>query len=183
MFDLAAMDDVDDRVGWSLPSAYFASNIDRANASVSTGLAALASGRLSLVAVPLRAGQVVSTLAFMSGATAAATPTNQWFALFDSSRNLLRQTPDATTAAWAANTVKALTLTSTYTVLTSGLYYAGIMVAAATVPSLTGVSSNAVVTALAPSLGGPSTTSLTSTAPATAAAPSATAAIPLVLVG
>ena len=38
-------------------------------------------------------------------ATQATSPTNQWFALCDSSRTVLRVTSNDTTAAWAASTV------------------------------------------------------------------------------
>lgn len=176
--DLATLADVEEIDRWPLPTAFKASNLDR-RGTFSTGLAALSSGRLSMVGIYLRAGTPLASLSFMSGGTAGATLTNQWFALFDLNRNLLRQTVNDGATAWAANTVKTLALTSAYVVPSSGMYYSGIMVAATTVPTLTGVSSTAQLNALPPVLAGTSTTGLTTAAPATAAALSASASIPL----
>lgn len=128
------------------------------------------SGRLQMVAIELPSAAVITSITFVSGATAAVLPTNQWFALYDSSRNLLRQTTDDTTTAWAANALKTLNLTSTYTITATGLYYLGIMVAATTTPSLSGANTNAVITGIAPIICGTSTTGLTDTAPNPAAA-------------
>ncbi len=98
----------------------------------------LTSGRLYLVPILLVAGQVVTNIGWLSGTQAAVAPTNQWFGLFDSSRNALRLTADDTTTAWAASTAKALALTSTYPITTTGTYFIGVMVAAGTTPSLRG---------------------------------------------
>lgn len=100
--------------------------------------AILTSGRLYLTPIFLTAGMVVSNIGWLSGSTAAIAPTNQWFGLFDISRNALRLTVDDTTTAWANSTAKTLALTSSYTVTTTGSYYLGIMVAAGTVISMRG---------------------------------------------
>lgn len=136
-----------------------------------TNVAALTSGTLLLMAVYLRAGQRVANISFCSGTTAAGTPTNQFFALYDINRNLLAQSANATTAAWAANTIKTLAMTASYTATTTGLYYVGVMVSATTVPSLAGLAANnAAFHAAAPILVGNSTTGLTTTLPNPAAA-------------
>jgi parallel beta-helix repeat protein len=104
-----------------------------------------ASGTLYLVPIWLPKGLVISSISFTSGGTAAVTPTNQWFALFNSSRLALARTADATTAAWAANTTKTLAIAQTtagaatsYTTTYTGLHYLGVMVAATTMPNLVG---------------------------------------------
>jgi parallel beta-helix repeat protein len=120
------------------------------------------SGTLYLVPIWLPKGQVVSSISFCSGGTAAATPTNQWFTLHNSSRVALARTADATTAAWAANTVKTLNIAQTtagsassYTTTYAGLHYLGVMVAASTVPNLVGEGSlPAAVANAAPGFGG-----------------------------
>lgn len=165
---------------WADPSAYSVTNLDR-RGTFSTGLAALSSGRLTLTGIYLPAGLTVSNLSFMSGGTAGATLTNQWFALYASNLTLLRQSANAGSAAWVANTVKTLALSSSYVIPTSGFYYAGIMVAATTVPTLTGISSTAQLNGLTPILAGTSNTGLTTTAPSPANALSASAAIPLAM--
>lgn len=134
--------------------------------------AVLTSGTLRLEAVYLTAGVPVTALDFMASTTAAGTPTNQWAALYDvTTLGLLATSADQTTGAWAANTLKSFPITYTPTV--SGLYYAALLVAATTVPTLLGINSNATLSALPPILCGNSTTGLTTpaTAPATAVAP------------
>lgn len=130
----------------------------------------LTSGRLALQLIWLPIG-TLTNITFVSGTTAVVTPANQWFALYNTSLALLRQTANDTTTAWAANTVKTLALTSTYTITVPGLYYVGVMVDAATVPSLVGAThQNSQITNLATIAFGLSTTGLTTTAPDPAAA-------------
>lgn len=135
-------------------------------------LAALTSGTLLMQAIYLRAGQVARNISFCSATTAAGTPTNQFFALYDNNRALLAQTANATTTAWAANTVATRALTSAYTATYSGLYYVGIMVAATTVPTLKGLTAKTAsqLAGTAPILHGNSTTGLTTSLPNPAAA-------------
>jgi hypothetical protein len=96
------------------------------------------SGVVHLHGIYLPKGVTITTISFVSGVTAAGTPTNQWFALCDSSRTVLRVTANDTTAAWNASTVKSLNLTSTYTTTYSGLHYLACCVTATTVPSFRG---------------------------------------------
>lgn len=135
--------------------------------------AALSSGRLSLQAIWLPAGTTINSISFWSATTALATGTNQLFGLYDSNLNLLRSSTNDTSTAWAANSRKTLSLTSSFTTTYSGLHYLGIMVAATTVPTLKGntAKTGGQLNAGAPSMGGTSTTGLTTALPATAAAP------------
>ncbi len=135
--------------------------------------AVLASGRLSLQAIWIPAGVTITSISFWSATTAAATPTNQLFGLYDVNLNLLRSSVNNTTTAWAANSRKTLNLTSTFTTTYSGLYYLGIMVTATTVPTLKGntAKTGGQLNAGAPSMGGTSNTGLTTALPATATAP------------
>lgn len=133
----------------------------------------LSTGCLSLAAIYIPSGTVVSSISFWSATTAAGTPTNQLFGLYDSSLNLLRSSTNDTTTAWAANSKKTLALTSTFTTTYSGIHYLGLMVTATTVPTIKGntAKTNGALNAAAPSMGGTSTTGLTTALPATAAAP------------
>jgi hypothetical protein len=150
-----------------------AETLDR-NYLTEVDTSALSSGRLTLQAIWLNAGTVLSSISFCSATTAAGTPTHQIFGLFDSSRNLLMTTVDGTTTAWAANTVKTLALASGQFALIyqTGLYYLGIMVTATTVPTLKGhttlTASN--LHSVAPILNGTADTGLTTALPAAAAA-------------
>lgn len=135
--------------------------------------ALLSTGRLSLEAIAIRAGELLTSISFWSATTAGATLTNQLFGLYDNNLNLLRSSVNDTSTAWAANTRKTLNLTSTFTTTYSGLYYLGIMVAATTVPTLKGYTARTggQLNAAAPSLGGTSNTGLTTALPNPANAP------------
>jgi hypothetical protein len=153
---------------------------------VSSDTAALTTQVLTTVALPLCAGDVVTKLAFKSGATAAVVPANWWFALYDTAGNLLSQTADQLTAAWALDTVKDLALVTPYTAPAPGVYYAGVMVKATTPPSLIGVTlgragASAGFLASDKVLSQTSGSGLTTTAPATIATPTAIAAVPMVV--
>ena len=123
------------------------------------------SGTLYLVPLWLPKGAVIGNLTFVSGGTAAASPTNWWFSLHDSARKMLARSADQLTASWAANTVKTLSIAqttagaaTTYTTTYSGLHYLGVMIRATTVCSL--VSEGAVADVLAsvtPGFGGTDT--------------------------
>ncbi|MDX2539787.1 right-handed parallel beta-helix repeat-containing protein [Streptomyces scabiei] len=123
------------------------------------------SGTLYLVPIWLPKGLVISNLAFVSGGTAASSPTNWWFTLHNSSRVALARTADQTTTAWAANTIKSLAIAQTtagtassYTTTYSGLHYIGVMIKASTVCSL--ISEGAVpdvLASVAPGFGGTDT--------------------------
>lgn len=155
---------------WTAPTGAKAQTLDRRD--VIATATALATGRLSLFGIYLKAGTLVSTISFLSGATAAVTPTAQWFALYSAARGKLGVTSDDTTTAWGANVVKSLNLASPVAITASGLYYVGCMVAAATVPTLRGVATLATASGLAPILEGSADSALTTpaTAPVTATA-------------
>jgi hypothetical protein len=167
-------------------SAVKRSNLDRR--TLVTDTAALTTAVMKSVALPLEVGDVVTNLTFLSGATAAGTPLNWWFALYDTSATpaLIAQSADQATAAWAANTAKTLALSAAYTVTTAGIYYAAVMVKATTPPSLAGVTlENAAAAGAIVSgqvvLAQTSGSALTDTAPATIASPTTVASIPYVV--
>lgn len=126
-------------------------------------------GQLQLSAVPLPKGAPVGHLQYPSASTAAVTPAHWWFALFDQNLNMLAVTADQLTAAWAASTYQSLAVATTaagaatsFTTTYTGLYYIGIMMAAATTVSLVGGGHAApTVIAQTPVLNGLSTGSLT----------------------
>jgi hypothetical protein len=132
---------------------------------VINNLSLLATQRVSLFAIDLPAGLVVASITFVSGGTALATGSHQYFGLYDSSRNLLRASNDDTSTAWGATTAKTLSLTSSFTTTYSGLHYVGILIEASTMPTLHGVAPTAVSligSVLTPILTGTSSTGQTS---------------------
>jgi hypothetical protein len=82
-----------------------------------------ASGVVHLHGIYLPRGTTITTITFVSGAQAAVSPTNQWFALCNDARIVLRVTTNDGSTAWNSSTAKPLNLTSTYTTTYSGLYY------------------------------------------------------------
>lgn len=128
--------------------------------------AVLTSGTLRLGGMcVLPKDRAVASITIPSGSTAATTPTNQWFCLVRvSDLAVLRKTADDTTVAWAASVNKTLSLSSTYTPTDDELVYLGILVVAATVPTILGWSINQSVTFIAPITCGNSTTGLTTPA-------------------
>jgi hypothetical protein len=152
--------------------------------NVNADLAALTTQVMLSVAVPVQVGDLITSITFKSGATAAGTPTNWWFALYDNSATpaLLAQTADQTSTAWAANTAKTVALATAQRVTSSGVYYASIMVKASTPPTLIGanVSLAGAAAAIVSSavLAQTSGSSLTTTAPATIASPTTVATVP-----
>lgn len=150
------------------PSAAVAQTTSRSQTLTGTGI--LSTGRLTLALIYLEAGTVVNSITFISGGTALATGTHQWFALYDLARNKLAVTSDDTSTAWAANTVKTLSLSAAYTVPTTGLYYLGVMVAATTVPNIICATPSAMSAAQPPILCGSADSGLTDPASAPAAA-------------
>lgn len=131
-----------------------------------------ASGTLFMQAIYLTAGQLVSNITMSTATTAAGTPTNYFFALYNNARSLLAQSANQTTTAWAANTVKTLAMTTPYRVPTSGLYYIGYMMTATTVATLKGgtARTGGQLAGAVPILNGISTTGLTTALPNPAAA-------------
>jgi hypothetical protein len=153
-----------------------------------TDLTAPTTQVMTTVAVPLQAGDLISSITFKSGATAADTPTNWWFALYSSASTpaLLAQTADQTTTAWAANTAKTVALATAQLITEPGVYYAAFMMKATAVTTLIG-RTVALAGASTGSISGQkplaqtSGSSLTTTAPATVATPTTSALVPYVV--
>jgi hypothetical protein len=149
-----------------------------------TGSVALTTQVMTSAPIFLHAGDVVTNLSFVSGATAAGTPTNWWFALYSSAATpaLLAQTADQLTTAWAAFTVMTKALASAQTITASGVYYAAIMVKATTVPTLLGTLGVKPIVTGERNLSQSSGAALTTTAPATIATPTVKNFVPYVVI-
>lgn len=168
------------------PDTFFRANLPRLGLTDSggdTGNVALTTQVMTSVPLKLYAGDVITNLSFMSGQTAAGTPTNWWFALYDTAATpaLIAQTADQTSGAWAANTVKTLPLSAPYTVPKTGIYWAAVHVKATAVPSLLGALAVKPIVTGERNLAQTSGSSLTTTAPATIATPAAANFAPYVV--
>lgn len=165
------------------PTGVRVSNMRQLDINADT--ASLTTQVMTTVAVPVDPGTLVTSITVKSGATAAGTPTNYWFALYSAAGALLAQTADQTNTAWAANTVKTLALATPQQVSSAGVVYVGLMVKATTPPTLLGKSvalAGAAASILSSKvLAQTSGSSLTTTAPATIDTPTTIATVPFVV--
>lgn len=131
-------------------------------------VSALASGTLYLHAFILPADETISTVHFYSS-TGATTPENQYVVIADTSRKVLARSTDKTTTAWGNNAKQSFSVTYTPTVIGEDLMvYVGLMVKAATPPTLHGLeSTNTFPHDQAPILCGASNTGLAAPSEAT----------------
>lgn len=169
------------------PDTYFRRSMPRTglyDSAGDTGQVALTTQVMTSVPIHLRAGDVVTNITFRSGATAADTPTNWWFALYSDAATpaLLAQTADQTTTAWAANTTMTKALAAPVTISKTGIYWVGIMVKATAVPTLLGSAVAPAIVSGERNLSQSSGSSLTTTAPATIATPTAKQFAPYVVI-
>ena len=168
------------------PAGPVLENFDRW--AITTDLTAPATEVMTTVAIPLQAGDVVTSITFKSGGTAADTPLAWWFALYSSATvpALLAQTADQATAAWAANTSKTVALGTPQLITVPGVYYAAFMMKATAVVTLLGRTlalagaSTGSITGQLP-LAQTSGSALAATAPATVASPTTSALVPYVV--
>lgn len=155
-------------------------NMDKPTAAISQtmprysalGIAnlALVSGRLRFQAIWLPAGATITSITWSSGAPALVLGSSPhlWFALYNSSLGLLRQSTDNTSAAWAANALLTQSLSSPFITTYSGLYYVGAMMvcgAGGTMVGLGCLNTRVETDGLAPKTEGELDSSLTTTAP------------------
>jgi len=147
----------------------------------------LTAGTIVQTYIGLQKGQIVSKLSIVTAATAAGTPTNSWAGLASpvgATPKVVAISADGLTGAIAANSVVTFTLSSPYTVPTTGWYLAFVCVAATTGPTAAAAPSLGAAGrgAIAPFVSGPGATAQT-TPPAlgaTLTATTASGAIPLI---
>lgn len=138
---------------------------DRRSASAATPLGV--SGRLTLLGQVLLPAEVpVTNIVVLSGSTAMVTPSNQWTTLIKvSDLSIIAKSADDTTNAWATQVEKAFAITGGPITQTSDvLAYIGLVIVAATMPTVVGVTDVPSLAALAPAVGGLSTSGLTNPA-------------------
>ena len=115
------------------PAGTYAQNMHRREVS-SNSVIIGATGIMTSVAIALQAGDIVTSITFRSGDTAASVPLNWGFALYSNASTpaKLAQTADQTTTAWAANTTKTIALATAQLITVAGIYYASLWMKATT---------------------------------------------------
>lgn len=120
-------------------------------------------GTVYMAGIWLPSGVTISNISWLTGATAATTPTHWWLGIADSAGVQRAHTADQTTGAIAANTLITKALTASYTTPSMGLYYLLISVTATTNPTSAGYASTGNQSAVSPLLAGVSTSAAQST--------------------
>lgn len=146
------------------PAGALWTSIDRTQVAISGSLGLLTSGTPRAVLGGFAVPTLVTGIKFLTGSTAAVSPTHWWVAATDTSGNVLAVSADQTTNAIAASTVITVPFT-TPTVLPAGNVYFHIMVAAGTVPTVAGISSLLNSPTIAPVFSGASTATGQTTPP------------------
>ena len=147
-----------------VPTGYYVESMPRVS-GLGSDITPLVAGQMTLSSVTLVATSVVATIQYTSGTVGSTgTLTHAWFVLYDKNGNALAVTGDDTSAAWAANTTKTLTISNvvsggswvtgtSYTIPTSDIYYVGVMVAGGTTrPTLIGAPLSATAAQFTPYL-------------------------------
>lgn len=133
--------------------------------------------------MPLNPGDKATNITFITGGTAANTPTAGYAALRDPSGAVVAKTADFGNTARGANTAFTVAFESAYLVTEGGLFYVEISFTAGTVPTLAGVAmENAVCNddlgLSAPVLAQTHGSAVGATPPASIATPTTVANIP-----
>jgi hypothetical protein len=163
------------------PAAVYAETVPKMFAGADLAIAATGV-ELSLM-IPLVAGTLVTNLTWVTGATAAGTPTAGYACLRNTAGALLVQSADFGSTARAANTAYTTALSTAYLVPSTCLYRVGISFTATTVPTLRGISlGNAALTAVGTTIAVTHGSAVGAVAPATTASPANAAVMPYFLV-
>jgi hypothetical protein len=148
--------------GLVAPAAAAREFIPRAGTVLTDVAAALDGTHILMGLYGAAAGDVVTNLNFLSGATALSGPTHQFAGIATAGRVVLAVSADGTSVGtWAANTAKAFAMGSPYTVTADGALYwfLGVTESAGAVPSLQSVVQDlSAINNLAPILVGQSST-------------------------
>lgn len=163
------------------PSGQYAESVPKILAA--SDLAIAATGVELSAMVPLSAGTVVTSITFVTGGTAAATPTAGYACLRTPAGVLMAQTADFGSTARAANTAYTANLATAQVIASDGLYRVGISFTAGTVPTLRGASlANAALAAVGTTVAVTHGSAVGATAPATTASPTNVFAVPYFLI-
>lgn len=120
-------------------------------------------GTVYMAGLWLPTGVTVSNISWVTGSTAAGTPTHWWLGIADSGGVQRGHSADQTTGAIAANTLITKALTAAYTTTYTGLYYLLISVTATTNPTSSGIAAPTNMGLTSPLLAGVSPSAAQST--------------------
>lgn len=120
------------------PNTFVRRTLLRTDINSTAGVTVPTTGKLLVVPVTLEVGDVVTSVGFVTGTTAAGTPTAGFVALYDKDGNKLVQSADFASTAMGASAVFTKAFTAPWTAKYSGTHYIGWCMAATTMPTLLG---------------------------------------------
>jgi hypothetical protein len=135
------------------PVGILTETLDRANSQIAHAALPI-SGTLGLTGILLNKGMVINTITYFTGGTAPGSVTHFWYSLWDGTLNRVGITADAGIVTLLSNTVYPKTLTSPYTVPTTGIYYVGALIVCSTVGTWPGMNNNSTVLLQSPARAG-----------------------------
>jgi hypothetical protein len=123
------------------PTGCLAETFPRCMGSTATATQTIGAttGTVYMMGVWLPAGLTITNMSWITGTTAAVSPTHWWLGIANSAGLQQAATADQTTAAIGASALKTIALTATYTTTSTGLYYLLLSVTASTNPTATGL--------------------------------------------
>lgn len=123
------------------PTGCIAETFPRCLGSQATATQAIGAttGTVYMAGVWLPVGMTITNVNWITGSTAAVTPTHWWLGVASSTGLQVAATADQTTGAIGANTLITKALTGTYVTTVTGLYYLLLSVTAGTNPTATGL--------------------------------------------
>lgn len=145
------------------PTGCLGETLPRITVNSATQAIGATTGTVYMAGIWLPAGLKITNVSWVTGGTAAGTPTHWWLGIADSGGVQRGHTADQTTGAIAANTLVTKALASTYTTTATGLYYVLISVTATTNPTASGVATPTNMNVTSPLLAGVSPSAAQST--------------------
>lgn len=120
-------------------------------------------GTVYMASIWMPAGIKITNLSWVTGTTAAGTPTHWWLGIANSSGLQLGHVVDQATAAIAASSLITKALSTTYTTTYTGTYYMLLSVTATTNPTASGIAAPTTMNVTSPLLSGVSTSAAQTT--------------------
>ena len=136
------------------PTGALGETIPRYAVNSATQAIGATTGTVYMAGLWLPSGLKITNISWVTGSTAAGTPTHWWLGLADNGGVQRAHTADQTTGAIAANTLITKALTATFTTTYTGLYYVLISVTATTNPTASGIAAPTNMNTTSPLLAG-----------------------------
>jgi hypothetical protein len=120
------------------PDTFVRRTMPRSEVAAAAGAAMPTTGKLLVAEMWFEGGDVVTSIGWVTGTTAAVNPTSGFVALYSDTGALLAQSADFAATARAASTAYTSALASAFTIKKPGKHFVVLCIAAGTMPTLLG---------------------------------------------